>query len=136
MYYIVLTTSWWTYNHTKNNNEIDSLALRFVIMLWYEKSTSHSQHERHQTRWEGERILGHYFLGNQSFHALIPIAWLADEDSLMCCIAMMGRQIAKMFSTFSLWGSLFLMVMPWQPKPEDCMPLSVKKGGIVCSDNY
>ncbi len=28
----------------------------------------------------------------------------------MCCIAMMGRQIAKMFSTFSLWGPQFLMV--------------------------
>ncbi len=37
-----------------------------------------------------------------SFHAPIPIAWLADEDSLMCFIVMMGRQIAKMFYTFSL----------------------------------
>ncbi len=27
----------------------------------------------------------------------------------MCYIVMMGRQIAKMFSTFSLWGCLFLM---------------------------
>ncbi len=45
-----------------------------------------------------------------AFHALIPIAWLADEESLMCYIVMMGRQIAKMFSTCSLWGSLFLIV--------------------------
>ena len=36
------------------------------------------------------------------FHALIPIEWMADEDSLTCCIVMMGRQIAKMFYTFSL----------------------------------
>ena len=27
----------------------------------------------------------------------------------MCCIVMMGGQIAKMFTTFFLWGSLFLM---------------------------
>ena len=27
----------------------------------------------------------------------------------MCCIVKMGRQIAKTFSTFSPWGSLFLM---------------------------
>ncbi len=45
-----------------------------------------------------------------AFHALFRVAWLADGDSLMCCIVMMGRQIAKMFSTFSLWGSLFLML--------------------------
>ena len=37
-----------------------------------------------------------------AFHALLLIAWLADLDSLMCCIVMMERQIAKMFSTFSL----------------------------------
>ena len=37
-----------------------------------------------------------------TFHALIPMAWLADEDSPMCCIVTMGRQIAKMFYTFSL----------------------------------
>ena len=47
-----------------------------------------------------------YTLQNQSikatFHAFIPIAWFADEDSLVCCIVMMGRQIAKMFYTFSL----------------------------------
>ncbi len=35
-----------------------------------------------------------------SFHALFLIAWLANGDSLMCCIVTMGRQIAKMFSTF------------------------------------
>ncbi len=29
------------------------------------------------------------------------IVWLSDEDSLMCCIVMMGRPIAKMFATFS-----------------------------------
>ncbi len=39
---------------------------------------------------------------NSSFHALFLIAWLADGDSLMCYIVTMGRQIAKMFSTFSL----------------------------------
>ena len=39
----------------------------------------------------------------------MPIAYLADEDSLMRCIVMMGRQTAKMFYTFSL--SLFLMVL-------------------------
>ncbi len=41
----------------------------------------------------------------QSFiaiQAFFFIAWLADEDSLMCCIVTMGRQIAQMFSTFSL----------------------------------
>ncbi len=38
----------------------------------------------------------------KSFHILFLIAWLADGDSLMCCIATMIRQIAKMFSTFSL----------------------------------
>ncbi len=27
------------------------------------------------------------------FHALLLIACLADEDSLMCCIVRMGRQI-------------------------------------------
>ncbi len=37
-----------------------------------------------------------------TFHAYILIASLADGDSLMCCIVMMERQIAKMFSTFSL----------------------------------
>ncbi len=44
------------------------------------------------------------------FHSFILIAWLADGDSLMCYIVTMGRQIAKMFSTFSLWGCLFIMV--------------------------
>ena len=39
-----------------------------------------------------------------------PHTMAADGDSLMCCIVIMGRQIAKMFSTFSLGGSLFLMV--------------------------
>ncbi len=42
-----------------------------------------------------------------SFHALFLITWLADGDSLMCCIAMMGRQIAKISSTFC--EVLFLM---------------------------
>ncbi len=37
-----------------------------------------------------------------AFHTLVLIAWLADGDSLMCYIVTMGRQIAKMFSTFSL----------------------------------
>ena len=45
------------------------------------------------------------------FHALFLIAWLPDGVSLMCCIVMMWRQISKMFSTFSLWGCLFLMFM-------------------------
>ena len=31
----------------------------------------------------------------RSFHALFLVAWLADGDSLMCCIVRMGRQIAK-----------------------------------------
>ena len=35
----------------------------------------------------------------ETFHALIPTAWLADDD---CQDVRMGRQIAKMFSTFSL----------------------------------
>ena len=48
-----------------------------------------------------------------TFHALFLIAWLADRDSLMCCIVRMGSQIAKMFSTFSLWGSLFPMSFFW-----------------------
>ena len=44
-----------------------------------------------------------------SFHGLFLGAWLTDGDSLMYCIVMMGRQIAEMFYTFSLRGSLFLM---------------------------
>ncbi len=43
------------------------------------------------------------------YPCLLLIAWLTDGDSQMCYIVMMGRQIAKMFSTFSLWGFLFLM---------------------------
>ncbi len=57
---------------------------------------------------EGVRGGGRCWQG--SFHALFLIAWLADGDSLMCCIVMIGRLIARMFSTFSLWGSLFLML--------------------------
>ncbi len=57
------------------------------------------------------------------FHALFLIAWLADGDSLMCNIVTMGRQIAKMFSTFSLWGSLFLTkvmkTLRWGQWPRD-----------------
>ncbi len=41
---------------------------------------------------------------------LSPYPWLADEDSLTCCIVMMGKQIAKMFFTISLEGSLLLML--------------------------
>ena len=37
------------------------------------------------------------------------VASLAGGDSLMCCIVTIWRQIARMFSTFSLWWSLFLM---------------------------
>ena len=37
------------------------------------------------------------------------MVWLADGDSLKCCIVTVGRWIAEMFSTFYLWGSLFLM---------------------------
>ncbi len=37
-----------------------------------------------------------------AFHAIILIAWLADEASLMCYIVMMGSLIDKMLSTFSL----------------------------------
>ena len=44
-----------------------------------------------------------------TFHVLFLIAWLAGGDSLVCYIVMMGRQIARMLYTFSLWGSLFLM---------------------------
>ena len=36
------------------------------------------------------------------FHSLFLIAWQVDGDSLVYYIVMMGRQIAKMFSTFSL----------------------------------
>ncbi len=43
---------------------------------------------------------------NDTFHALIPIHWLADEDSLMCCIVMMGRQIAQMFYIHFLYKDL------------------------------
>ena len=54
------------------------------------------------------------FIWRSSFHALILIAWLADGDFVMCYIVTMGRQIAQMFSTFSLWGCLFLMfVYSW-----------------------
>ena len=41
-------------------------------------------------------------LSSMTFHALIPIAWLADEVSLMCYTVTMGRQIAEKFYTFSL----------------------------------
>ncbi len=52
-----------------------------------------------------------FYVSHQcTFHALFLIAWLADGDSLMCFIVTMGRQIAKMFYTFSLWGSLFLII--------------------------
>ncbi len=44
-----------------------------------------------------------------TFHPFILIAWLADVDFLMCYIVMMGRLIAQMFPTFSLWGCLFIM---------------------------
>ena len=44
-----------------------------------------------------------------AFHALFLIARQADEDSMTSYIVTMGRQIAKMLSKFSLWGSLFLM---------------------------
>ena len=50
-----------------------------------------------------------FLVQNNSFHALFLIAWLVDVDSLMCCIVTMGRLIAKMSPTFSLWGYLFLM---------------------------
>ena len=43
-----------------------------------------------------------YYYRGGSFHALIPIAWLADGNSLMCYIVTMGSQIAEMFSIFSL----------------------------------
>ena len=43
-----------------------------------------------------------YLLDSDSFHAHILIAWLTDEDSLRCYIVTTGRQIAKMFYTFSL----------------------------------
>ena len=43
-----------------------------------------------------------FMLEISTFHALFLIAWVADGDSLMCCLVMMGRQIAKMFSTFTL----------------------------------
>ena len=39
---------------------------------------------------------------HDAFHALFLIVWLSHEDSLICCIVTMGRQIAKMFCTFSL----------------------------------
>ncbi len=43
-----------------------------------------------------------YRLVKYTFHAPLLIVWLADERSLMCYIVIMGRVIAKMFSTFSL----------------------------------
>ena len=36
------------------------------------------------------------------FQALFLIAWLADEDFLICCIVTNRRQIAKMFYTFNI----------------------------------
>ncbi len=42
-----------------------------------------------------KELLNQDLLKHFSFHALVPIAWLADEDPLMCCIVKMGRQIAK-----------------------------------------
>ncbi len=50
-----------------------------------------------------------------SFHPFFLIAWLADGDSLMCYIVTMGRLIAQMFSTFSLWGCLFIVSPCKQP---------------------
>ena len=51
-----------------------------------------------------------------AFHPFTLIAWLADGDSLMCYIFTIGRLIARMFSTFSLWGCLFIM-----PHSAECM---------------
>ena len=36
-------------------------------------------------------VLIHVLGTSKAFRALIPIAWLVDEDSLMCCIVTMGR---------------------------------------------
>ena len=55
---------------------------------------------------------------DKPFHVIILIAWLADEASLMCNIVTMGRQIAEMFSTFSLRGCLFLMIIGDDPCEE------------------
>ncbi len=41
--------------------------------------------------------------------SILPHSMAGWWKFLMCYIFMMGRLIAKMFSTFSLWGCLFLM---------------------------
>ncbi len=64
--------------------------------------TSKKLYVVHRQRYGATKQMVWTFI--ESFHTLIPIAWLADGDYLMCCIVMMGRQIAKMFYTFSLWG--------------------------------
>ncbi len=65
------------------------------------------------------------------FHTLFLIAWLADGDSPMCCIVMMGSRIADMFSTFSQRGYLFLMSskrLMWQNR---CSEIKVNIYGPV-----
>ncbi len=63
-------------------------------------------------------------LNENTFYAVIPTAWHCNSNSVsiycytnwpVCCIVTMGKQIVKMFYTFSLWGSLFLMKMKWKP---------------------
>ncbi len=110
--------------HIWNSNVIWIYICWFLLVDWYfctwdtisartdeifccsEQMTNCSGSEVKQVISSLHGLLPSYFL---SFHPFILIAWLADGDSLMCYIVMMGRLIAQMFSTFSLWGCLFIM---------------------------
>ena len=89
-----------------------SLSLYGTIELYrtvfFKSQTSDFRIDQKETLWValGTGQIAH------SMHFSLFIEWLADRDSLMCSTVTMGRQIAKMFpmfSTFSLWGSVFLM---------------------------
>ena len=72
----------------------------YCVDLQSEPYEYHSKHMVSPTQLMGPQLpvpIDQLVLICPAFHALIPIAWLADEDSLMCCIATMGRQIALYF---------------------------------------
>ncbi len=67
---------------------------------------------------------------NVAFLLEKTVAWLADVHCLICCIVLIWRQIAKMFSTVSLWGSLFLMrksLTNWALLDSDWQPICGRK---------
>ncbi len=73
------------------------------------------------------RLRGSKLQWTNAFHPFILIAWLADGDSLMCYIVTMGRLIAQMFSRFSLWGCLFIMVYNNMKSEYSCYVFLINK---------